>query len=145
MENKSSNYTVPDTLVIKLEEYDIDTNELDNTIYLLYDSRTDTYIIRGKRTDAKTYKLCSYSFECDCDSKYDLIDFLHLVIAHENDMSFTMYMYDNLPENSNDITFNFLKENDDKRYEIVGYDKLKPTKKKFLKYLRILRSVLNYY
>lgn len=145
METDEPNYTVPDTLVIKLEEYDFETNELDTTIYILYDSKTKHYVIRGKRTDSKTYQLCNYSFECHSADKYDLIDFLQLVIPNKNHMSFTMYNYDNLPNDSNDITYDFLKSNDDDRYEIVGYDNQKPTKRKFLKYLRILRSVFNYY
>jgi hypothetical protein len=136
---------ITDTLVLKLEEYDSSNHELDTVLYIFYDSRTDHYVIRGKRIDTLTWKSHCYSFECEVSKIYDLIDFIQLLIDKGNYISFTLYNYDNLPEYSNDVTYEFLKENDDVRYEIVGYDKLKPTRSKFVKYLRVLRSVFNYY
>lgn len=136
---------ITDTLVLKLEEYDATNNKLDTVLYIFYDSRTDHYVIRGKRVDTITWKTHCYSFECESNKKYDLVDFIQLLIYKGNYISFTLYNYDNLPEYSNDITYEFLKENDDITYEIVGYDRLKPKRSKFLKYLRVLRSVFNYY
>ena len=40
---------VPDCLVLKIEEYDSETYELDTTIFLLYDKKEHQYVIRGKR------------------------------------------------------------------------------------------------
>ena len=136
---------VTDTLVVKLEEYDTSNHELDTVLYIFYDSRSDHYVIRGKRVDTINWKSHCYSFECEVSKMYDLVDFIQLLIYKGNYMSFTMYNYDNLPEVSSDVTYEFLKENDDDTYEIVGYDRLKPTRHKILKYLRVLRSVFNYY
>ena len=36
-----------DCLVLKLEEYDIDTKELDTNIYILYDTKNNVHLIQS--------------------------------------------------------------------------------------------------
>ncbi len=135
-------FAVPDTLVFKIVEHDVDLNRPDTTLYVLYDKATHRYVIRGKRNDVNI-KSCTYSFECEFAN--DLVDFLEFILDYENTYSFILYNYDNLPETSNDITFEFLKDNDSIDYELAGYDYQTFNRKNLLKYLRMLRNVFNYY
>lgn len=137
-------YTVPDTLVLKIEEYERDDSHLiDTTLYILYDSRSDRYVIRGNRRSTKSLVSQPYSFEAE--SSRDLAEFIEFVICSENRVSYSLYNYDNLHLNSEYITYDFLESWDDKEYELVGYDNQKLERNKLLKILRILRGVFNYY
>jgi hypothetical protein len=131
--------TVPDTLVLKIVE-NIGTNP-DTILYVLYDKSKHRYVIRGSRQETKTVKTCSYSFECK--SSRDLVDFIKFLIDSSNDVSYILYNYDNLPFTSNEITYEFLSEYDNIRYEISGYDNQKLKRKELLKYLRMLRNIFN--
>jgi hypothetical protein len=135
-------FTVPDTLVLKIVERDVDLDRLDTTLYVLYDKETHRYVIRGQRNNT-TVKSCVYSFECEFAK--DLADFLEFVLDKGNRYSFILYNYDNLPLTSNEITFEFLKSYDNYEYEISGYDNKKLKRKTLLKNLRMLRNIFNYY
>ena len=130
-------------LVFKLEEfYDY---ELDTTLFILYDKNEEMYLIRGKRS-ALTNETegVSYSFRC----KYveELLEFIKLVICSDSLLNYTLYNYDNLPYDCDDITFDSLKDDDnDRDYEITGFDNQKYSDKKMKKFLRILKYVFNYY
>lgn len=134
--------TVPDTLVFKIIEHDVDLHRADTTMYVIYDKAINRYVIRGKRND-DTSESCTYSFECEFAS--DLLDFMEFCLDSTNKFSFILYNYDNLPETSNEITFEFLKKYDSVVYEISGYDNQILQRKSMFKYLRILRNVCNYY
>ena len=71
--------------------------------------------------------------------------FIEFLIDDSNTVSYILYNYDNLPETSNELTFEFLEEYDDRTYEISGYDNLKLNRKQLLRNLRMLRNVFNYY
>jgi len=135
-------FTVPDTLVFKIVEYDVDFNKPDTTMYILYDKATHRYVIRGKR-NSSIMDSCTYSFECEYAN--ELIDFLEFCLDKTNTFSYILYNYDNLPETSNEITFDFLKRHDSMVYEIAGYDNQQFKSNGMLKYLRMLRNVFNYY
>jgi hypothetical protein len=135
-------FAVPDTLVLKIVEHDVDLHRPDTTLYILYDKVTHHYVIRGQRNDT-SIKSCTYSFECEFAN--DLADFLEFILDEYNKYSVILYNYDNLPETSNDITFDFLKLHDSRVYELSGYDNQQLKRKKLLKCLRILRNVFNYY
>ena len=66
-------FIVPDTLVLKIVEQDVDLNRPDTTMYILYDKVTHRFVIRGKRTEFRE-KSCTYSYECELAN--DLADFL---------------------------------------------------------------------
>ena len=138
-----SEYTVPDCLVLKLEEVDINSQEVDTVIYILYDIKKKEYVIRGQRRKTTIYNSCTYSFVCNYTD--DLVNFLQYVICKSNLVNETLYNYDNLSNNSNNITFEFLQEYEDKDYELSGYNNMKLTKKRLLKNLQILKNVFNYY
>ena len=136
-------YTVPDCLVLKLEEVDINSKEIDTVVFILYDAKKSEYVIRGQRTRTLTYDSCTYSFISN--SIPDVVNFLQYVICKSNLVNETLYNYDNLSNNSNNITFEFLQEYEDKEYELSGYNNLKLSKKRLVRNLQILRNVFNYY
>ena len=136
-------YTVPDCLVLKLEEVDINSKEIDTVVFILYDAKKSEYVIRGQRTRTLTYDSCTYSFISN--SIPDVVNFLQYVICKSNLVNETLYNYDILSNNSNNITFEFLQEYEDKEYELSGYNNLKLSKKRLVRNLNILRNVFNYY
>jgi hypothetical protein len=136
-------YNMPDTLVLKIEENEDENNLIDTTLYILYDTRSNRYVIRGKRTLSSEIIFKPYSFESE--SARDLADFICFIICSNHSVSYTLYNYDNLPEESKDITYDFLNEYDDRAYEIGGYDKKKLKNNFLVKQLRFLRNVFNYY
>lgn len=134
---------VPDTLVLKIVEYDDVSLKVDTTLYILYDKSIHRFVIRGKRNETRQFQSCTYSFECKHEE--DLADFIRFVIDKKNNVSYILYNYDNLPGDSNNITFDFLRNYDDRTYEISGYDNqtVKHTRK-LLTHLRMLKNIFNY-
>lgn len=138
MPSETENYPT-DCLVLRIDEFDYDTRELDTSIYVLYDVNEEVYVIRGKRPNTWT----TYSFYCE--NMDDVKDFVSTVICKTNLWTYNLYNCDNLHLDSDDITFGSLENSVSKENEVVGYD-LKEYNKKFLKkMLRILRNVYNYY
>jgi len=136
MEN--TNYPT-DCLVLRIDEFDCDTRKLDTSMYILYDVNEDLYVIRGKRPDG----WATYSFYCE--TLHDVKDFVSTVICKENLWSYSLYNCDNLPLDSDDITFGTLEYSVRKELEVAGYDYQQYNKKTLKRMLRILRNVYNYY
>lgn len=132
-----------DCLVFKLEEVETVSNEIDTTLYVLYDKLKHVYVVRGRRRWTPKCQSCTYSF--DCDSSRDLADFIQYIICPENRVNEILYNYDNLPEDSNDITYEFLHDYDHGDYEISGYNDRKLKRKRLIMNLRMLKNVYNYY
>jgi len=135
--------TITDCLVLKLEEIDVERKEIDTTLYILYDKKRHMYLIRGQRKWTPRYRSCTYSFECE--TACDLADFVQYLICSRNKVNEVLYNYDNFPNNSDDITYDFLHDYDHADYEISGYDRKNLKRKRLLMLLRILRNVFNYY
>jgi hypothetical protein len=131
-----------DCLVLKIDENDSYDNKLDTTLFIIYDKKNSNFIIRGKRDD--TYE-DSAPFSFNCEFAHELVDFISFVICKKNKWTFSLYNYDNLPATSNEITYDFLYNQESSIYELGAYEKQKFNKKILLKYLRILRNVFNNY
>lgn len=131
-----------DCLVFKIEEYCSDSNELDTALYVLYDKFEHHFVVRGKR-HSKKMDSCTFSFICE--TAEELADFISFVICEQNLWTYVLYNYDNLPRTSDEITYEFLRRNDSKVYELAGYDKREYSRDILLKNLRMLRNVFNYY
>jgi len=131
-----------DCLVLKIEERDIDTKELDTTLYIIYDKKEHQFFVSGKRF-SKKINSCTYSFHCEFAE--ELADFITFVICKKNLWTYVLYNYDNLPETTEEITYDFLERCDSKEYEIAGYNNLSFKRKYLLSNLRMLRNVFNYY
>jgi hypothetical protein len=134
-----------DCLVLKIEEY-ID-EEIDTTLFILYDKNEECYLVRGRRSEVSGKPSpVSYSFQCECAS--ELIDFISFVICKKSKINYTLYNYDDLPNDPVEIDYDYLyfKELDGHSgYELAGYDNKKFKKKEILQHLRMLRNVFNYY
>ena len=137
------NTNVSDCLVLKIEERNPRSGELDMTVYIIYDKKEHNYVVRGKRSVINNIGACTYSFVCN--DHIDLADFLSFVICKENLWTYVLYNYDNLPYDSNDITYEFLKEYESNVYELTGYNNLDYSRKELCSILRMLRNVFNYY
>ena len=131
-----------DCLVLKIEEHYVDTKTLDTTIYVLYDKMEHQFVVRGQRANDQIPS-CTFSF--NCEFAHELADFISVVICEKNQWKYVLYNYDNLPATSDEITYNFLKKNESKTYELAGYERQKYDNEVLLKHLRMLRSVFNYY
>jgi len=134
---------VTDCLVFKIQEFDVDREEIDTTLYVLYDKRRHRYLVRGQRKWTPKHQSCTYSFESEFAS--DLADFIQYVICSYNTVNEVLYNYDNLPENPDEITYEFLHDYDHSDYEISGYNDQKLRRGRLLRNLRMLRNVFNYY
>jgi hypothetical protein len=133
---------ITDCLVLKIEERDSITENLDTTLYVLYDKKEHHFTIRGKRFSEKIHS-CSFSF--DCKYAEELLDFITFAIDEKNKWTYVLYNYDNLPSTSDEISYEFMVSNEAKEYEIAGYNNLNYDRDILLKNLRILRNVFNYY
>ena len=134
--------TSPDCLVLKIEEYDIDNEKLDTTLFIIYDKKQHKYLIRGKRNTV-SIDSCDYSFNCEFAN--DLFHFITFVICKKNKWTYVLYNYNNLPATSYEITYDFLERNVSKEYELGGYDRKKYKKSELMTNLLMLKSVFNFY
>ena len=132
-----------DCLVFKFEEVDKVSKQIDTTLYVLYDKNRHRYLVRGQRRWTPKYHSCTYSFECEYAK--DLADFIEYVICSKNKVNETLYNYDNLPNNPDEITYDFLHDYDHSDYELSGYDSQRIKRRRLLTNLRMLRNVFNYY
>ena len=133
----------PDCLVLKIEEIERDTKKVDTNVYVLFDQQEQKYIVRGQRRWTPKYQSCTYSF--DSEHMSDLIDFLQYIICRDNIVNEVLYNYDNLPHNSNEITYEFLHHYDHADYELSGYDNKKLSRRRLSNILRMLRTISNKY
>jgi len=136
----SSDMTCPDCLVLKIEEYEDDTNENIANIFVLYDQSRDKYVLRGSCISTKR-QTSPYSFIAD--SAYDVSEFILFAMDRQNFKNVVLYNYDNLPETSDEITYEFLCQWQSLNYEIAGYNNSKPSVKSLAKTLRMLRNIYN--
>jgi hypothetical protein len=143
-----------DCLVLMIQEKERKSDLIDNILFILYDTQLEKYIIRGKRNifdGGSKYNFFPYSFTCK--KKKDVFEFINFSICSSNKISIDLMNYDNLPYESNDITFDFLIDNVDRNYEISAYDNVKINNKKrgyfhkknMIKILRIIKNVANEY
>ena len=142
---------VPDCLVLKIEEYDY-LNVIDTTLYILYDQKEENYVIRGKRKNCKNnhdesstcktnYESCTYSFICK--NKIDLQFFISFVICKSSLITFVLYNYDNLFVDSNNITYEYLKDIESSNNELAGYDNQKYNEGVLNNLLGMVKSIHN--
>ena len=134
---------MPDCLVLKLEEVERDTNNIDTILYIIYDKKNNNYLIRGERKSTAKSQSCNYSFNCDFPG--ELADFIGYIISSDNRINESLFNYNNLPYLSNDITHDFLHNNEHIDYEISGYDNRKLKRKNILGNLRMLKYIYNNY
>lgn len=134
--------SISDCLVFKIEEFA--DNVLDTTLFILYDTTEETFLIRGKRSNYLKIQPESYCFQCANINQVN--DFISLVVCRDSELSYTLYNYPDLPLHPDEIDYYYLKEYDhDKAYEITGFDKQKYGKSSMKRILKLLKGVFNPY
>ena len=126
-----------DCLILKVEEVD-NENIVDNKIFIIFDKNTETYVIRGMRTN-------TYSFSSKTSD--DVLDFLAFIIDNNNSLNYCLYNNKDLPWESDDITYEQIvySLNSSDSEELVSYNNDKFSKKTLQKRIKVLRYVYNYY
>ena len=137
-------FTFPDCLVLKIEEIEKNNdNLLDTSLFVFYDQRERKYVLRGRRRWTPSLQSCTYSY--DCRSIDDMVVFIGYIIDKKNRTNEILYNFDNFSENSNDVSFEFLSEYENKEYEISGYNNTKLSRNRYYTLLRMLKTVGNKY
>lgn len=137
-------FTFPDCLVLKFEEIENKKqNVLDTSLFVFYDQKERKYVLRGRRRWTPSVQSCTYSY--DCRSIDDMVMFLSYTIDKNNRTNEILYNFDNLSDNSNDVSFDFLSEYESTDYEVSGYNSTKPSRNRYYRLLRMLKTVGNKY
>ena len=134
-DNNNEETELNSCLVLCIDEYD-DDGTIDTRVFVSYNEAEQMYIINGKRLDiAKTVKnvktVFFQPFMFCAESSNDVLDFLSLILDIKRTFSYTLFNYNNLSYDKNDITYSFMEENIDRRYEIAAYDHVTYSKKIF--------------
>jgi hypothetical protein len=132
-------------LILCIEENDghNHTNPVDNRIFIGYDHRDDDYYLRGKRQDTSRTAYVPYAFHCDTEN--EIFDFLGFVIGRCENVSITLYNYNNMDKEETDhLTYEFFEEHMDPNYEIAAYDNIKLKRDIMIRHLRMLKNLYNW-
>lgn len=133
-----------DTLVLKIEEVEEHNGvQIDTRMFVFYDHYDACYHVRGERSSTRNVDYQPYSFRCD--TLITLVDFIRFAISKENILNYTLYNYDDLPANSDEITYEEMAWHQCISKEIAGYDNRKFTRKGLKRVLKLLRNVYNPY
>jgi hypothetical protein len=110
-----------------------------------YNEAEEMYIINGKRLDiAKNVKTDFFQpFMFCAESSNDVLDFLSLILDIKRTFSYTLFNYNNLSYDKNDITYSFMEDNIDRRYEIAAYDHVTYSRKIFRQLVRVTKLMYN--
>ena len=135
--------TSTNCLVFRIIEKDDSRQKEDTDIFILYDSYHSLYLLRGKRSDIKHLPMKDYSFESY--SQEAVVQFLSFIIPRERNCIFELYSYPDLPNNKNDVTFDFLRTTMDPTTEVVAYLNQDIRNTHLRKILLILAEITNDY
>jgi hypothetical protein len=133
-------------------------------IFVIYDYKENKFIIRGKNYDDNTVcnsdsdsdsesESCSNNsnsyllnkpFSFQCKLKKNILSFIDYIVSI-NRCEFTLYNFDNLSYNSNNIHFKFLEDSQEENNSIVSYDRDHFDETMCLNMLNILKNIYNEY
>ena len=132
-----------DTLVLKIEERESHSGQVDTTVYLFYDHDEQAYHVRGCRSRTRNVVYEPYSFRCAKST--DLTFFLRHAMCKKNAWNYTLYNMSDLASTSDEIVFDDLHWNQSVTKEICGYDDQGHNRKTLNMILRMLRNMYNHY
>jgi len=133
---------ITDCLVLKIEEFSIETVSIDNTVYVLYDQKDERYIIRGQRNGETSL---DHNFSYNCENIKSLEYFISFIMCQQNLLTVTLYNIDNLPYDSKNITYDYLSENTSDDNELAEYEKVNYSTKRLKNLLKTIKNVFNNY
>ena len=139
--------TITDCLVLH-----VDSNS-GAQMFVIYDCKTGLYEIRGKQNCTKlnySRDIHPYAFSC-AKVKY-IIQFIDILFCddklNDNDnenKTITLYNYDELPDVSENITFDFLLNHTCSSRELFFKSNIKLFKNKCKKLLKMMKHIYNEY
>jgi hypothetical protein len=139
-----STFTIPDCLVLRLVEVTSNTRlGYDQEMFIIWDDRLKKFYVYGKRVVTSTYDSQPYIYTFK--SSKHVLNFIDLLCFPDR-FTVELYNYDNLPRNSNDITFEFLKKCVHSDYEVVAYDDVDFNRKmnnEIVRCVEILQQAVN--
>lgn len=125
----------PDSMILQIVNSE-------HILYLLYDYRLNTFLVRGKR-ESEDIDFPPYSFECN--SITSLVSFIDMLIE-DGDVDLEIYNIKDLPESSYDITYERLDDSCSGQHQITGYVNYNLNRRdEIVKLLNILKNVINPY
>lgn len=142
--NDSENQT-NSQLILCIEEKDgiQGPNSVDTRMFIGWNRGVNDFFVRGKRQDINDKEFVPYAFHCECAS--DLYDFIDFVVGVDENISLTLYNFNNIDEMKDcDMTYEFFEDNMDRNYEIVAYDHMQLKRSTILKCLKMLRNTYNW-
>ena len=131
--------SVSDCLILRISERTdtwIDTlTRIENTLYVIFDGNKCEFLVRGVVNNVS----CSFI----CKRAKSMSDFINIISVPESTLYYTLYNYQNLPQTSDEITYENLDEYVSEEYEIVS----EKTNKDISVYniLLMLKNMFNYY
>jgi len=131
-----------DCLVLRIDETD-KHGEVDHTLYVLYDSYEEVYLIRGKRSNFRGQTPRMYSFESY--SSRAVRNFISVIIPQESVCVYELYRYADLPADCHEIDFATLTAGRNILNELVAYTNQTSTNKLLRTIISSLRDVSNEY
>ncbi len=130
-----------DSLILKVEEYDSQTQTIVNTIYVLYDKYN--YILRGEKTRQPTGVVIPYSF--NCSDTQNLADFICMTTKYDNELQYSLYVHSDLPIESAYITYETLTRNLKNGKELTDNKNEQQPSTGLMTVLLIIKNVFNSY
>jgi hypothetical protein len=130
-----------DILVLKLEEINNETYELESSIFILYNHLQNKFVLKGKRKDVGNTKAYTYSF--DCYSINALTEFIAYITLKTNRINEILYNYNGLINDLNNIEYHELYNLEHNDYEISRHNNEKLSKKKLKNICGFLQNVFN--
>jgi len=136
-----------DCLIVKVVEVNTDTQDTEykkvvNILYIFYDINEQQFFVRGKRFhEGSNYN--PYSFIANDISSLD--SFMDVITLNDSDIIYELINYNNLEYDSNDITFDYLAENESRENKLSSFYPDKYSSRAFKKILSVIQNLYNYY
>jgi hypothetical protein len=119
-------------------------NTLDNMLFIMWDNRSQTYYLCGKRLDSPSMQYPPYAL--NCSNVKSLSKFIECVVGQDELCSVTLYNFNNIDDMAKeDLTYEFFLSMVDKQYEICGYDGINSSSSYFYDLVKMLSSFYNDY
>lgn len=141
---------VDSCLVLCIEcREDHDYNIINTRLFVTYDFLDETYVLYGKHLDKLEEKRVLQTryqpFFFRFNKSKDVYDMIEAIVSRDTIFSYTLYNYDNMPYDCENVNYFDLSENKNDNYELVSYDNVFISKKKILPVIKMLKRTFNYF
>jgi hypothetical protein len=136
-----------DTLVFYICEYDVDTDTSDMQAFVMYDFKTDAYLLYGHRrsTSNKKKRELYKPFYFRANKLSDITLFITTLLYDENRFTYALYAMNELPINPDEINFESLYDRIQTTRELVALDDQTLNICTIENYIRLTRKMYSIY